>query len=101
MWAVFEFQGLVFHHAHNFSRDLKEQLDRQNCIRWRSLFNMYQWQSLTQTSFQDNRDASADIRIKGEVQGERAERLGEKKKQQENKGENTGRIGLPAPTWYV
>jgi hypothetical protein len=31
---------------------------------------------LTQTSFQDNRDASADIRIKGEVQGERAERLG-------------------------
>ena len=53
---------------------------------------------MTQTSFQDNRDASADIRIKGEVQGERAERLGEKKKQQENKGENTGRIGLPAPT---
>ena len=34
---------------------------------------------MTQTSFQDNRDASADIRIKGEVQGERAERLGEKK----------------------
>lgn len=43
---------------------------------------------------------SADIRIKGEVQGERAERLGEKN-QQENKGINTGRIGLPAPTWYV
>ena len=44
---------------------------------------------------------SADIRIKGEVQGERAERLGGGEKQQENKGNNTGRIGLPAPTWYV
>ena len=29
----------MLHHAHNFGRDLKEQLDRQNYIRQRSFYS--------------------------------------------------------------
>ena len=53
----------MLHYAHDFGRELQEQLARQNYIKQTS-----QWQKLKDTrSFQDKGDRSADTRIKREV----------------------------------
>ena len=67
----------MLHYAQNFSRDLQEQLDRQNYIKQRSFFSSYTNDrnlKIQTRSFQAKGGGSIVIRIKGEVKGRESEK---------------------------